>query len=105
MKNNINLKDKYNIHYTNEKCEKMKINGLLTLKYKNDESASLIYNSLEVDNENYLKGDLNNDTINYEINSESLGSFIATIDDLIASEIVSEKIIGKTKELWKVLYK
>lgn len=99
MKNNINLKDKYNIHYTNKKCEKMKINGLLTLKYKTDESASLIYNSLEVDNENYLKGDLNNDTIHYEINSESLGSFLATIDDLIASEIVSEKIIGKTKEL------
>ena len=105
MKNNINLKDKYNIRYTNKKCEKMKINGLLTLKYKTDESASLIYNSLEVDNENYVKGDLNNDTINYEINSESLGSFLATIDDLIASEIVSEKIIDETKELWKVLYK
>jgi hypothetical protein len=77
----------------------MKINGSLTLKYKTDKSASLIYNSLEVDNENYVKGDLNNDTINYEINSKSLGSFLATIDDLIASEIVSEKIIGKTKEL------
>lgn len=98
-------KTKYIIHYTNKKCEKMKINGSLTLKYKTDKSASLIYNSLEVDNENYVKGDLNNDTINYEINSKSLGSFLATIDDLIASEIVSEKIIGKTKELWKVLYK
>ena len=99
MKNNINSKDKYNNHYTYKKCEKMKINGLLTLKYKTGESASLIYDSLEVDNENYVKGNLNNDTINYEINSESLGSFLATIDDLIASEIVSEKIIGKTREL------
>ena len=77
----------------------MKINGQLTLKYKTDESASLIYNSLEVDNENYVKGDLNNDTIKYEVNSESLGSFLATVDDLIASEIVSENIINKTKEL------
>ena len=99
MKNNINLKNKYNIYYTNKNVKKMKIKGVLTLKYKTDESASLIYNSLDVDNENYFKGYLNNDTINYEINSESLGSFLATIDDLIASEIVSEKIIGKTKEL------
>ncbi len=77
----------------------MKINGLLRLKYKTNESASLIYNSLEVDNENYVKGELNNDTIQYEVNSESLGSFLATVDDLIASEIVSENIINRTKEL------
>ena len=76
----------------------MKINGLLTLKYKTNESASLIYNSLEVDNGNYVKSNLNDSSINYEINSESLGSFLATVDDLIASEIVSEKIIKKTKE-------
>lgn len=77
----------------------MKINGSLTLKYKSDESASLIYDSLEVDNENYVKGSLNEDTINYNISSESLGSFLSTIDDLIASEIVSEKIISKTERL------
>ena len=74
----------------------MKINATLRLKYKTDESASLIYNSLEVDNENYVESRLDNDTINYEINSGSLGSFLATVDDLIASEIVSEKIIKKT---------
>jgi hypothetical protein len=33
-----------------------------------------------------------------------LGSFLATVDDLIASEIVVEKIINKTKS-WEVLYK
>ena len=77
----------------------MKINGSLTLEYKTDESASLIYDSLEVDNENYVEGDLNENAINYNITSESLGSFLATIDDLIASEIVCENIIGKTGEL------
>ena len=77
----------------------MRIHGLLTLNYKTPESASLIYNSLNVDNENYVEGTLNNNIIHYKINSESLGSFLATIDDLIASEIVSEKIIDKTKEL------
>ena len=37
----------------------MKINGTLTLKYKTKESANLIYNSLEVDNENYVTSTIN----------------------------------------------
>lgn len=76
----------------------MKINGKLTLNYKNKESALLVYNSLEIDNENYLESEINDKTINYEINSKSLGSFIATVDDLIASEIVAEKILEKTNK-------
>ncbi len=75
----------------------MKINGSLRLKYKTEESASLIYSSLEIDNENYVEGSIKNRCIDYEISSESLGSFLATVDDLIASEIVAEKIIEKTK--------
>lgn len=75
----------------------MKINGSLRLKYKTEESASLIYSSLEIDNENYVKGSITKRCIDYEIASESLGSFLATVDDLIASEIVAEKIIEKTK--------
>ena len=58
----------------------------------------VVFDSLEVDNENYLKSRLNNDAIEYEINSEKLGSFLATVDDLIASEIVVEKIVEKTKQ-------
>ncbi len=77
----------------------MKINGSLRLNYKTENDASLIYNSLEVDNENYVESEINDNIIKYEINSESLGSFLATIDDLIASEIVCEKIINKTNEL------
>ena len=81
----------------------MKINGTLTLKYKTKESANLIYNSLEIDNKNYVESNINNDTIKYEINSNNLGSFLATIDDLIASEIVSEKIINETTGSFKNL--
>jgi len=76
----------------------MKITGSLTLNYKNKESASAVYNSLEIDNENYVESEINNETIEYEINSESLGSFLTTIDDLIASEIVAEKILKNTNE-------
>ncbi|WP_305515039.1 KEOPS complex subunit Pcc1 [Methanobrevibacter sp. V14] len=33
----------------------------------------------------------------YKITSEKLGSFLATVDDLISSEIVVEKIVEKSK--------
>ena len=76
----------------------MKISGNIEFKYKTDRDAQLVFDSLEVDNENYLTSELNGDTINYEINSKKLGSFLATVDDLIASEIVVEKITEKVKQ-------
>ena len=54
--------------------------------------------TLEVDNENYLKSRLDQNLITYNIHNDKLGTFLATIDDLIASEIVVEKIIDKTKQ-------
>ena len=82
----------------------MKINGDLTFIYKTSDDAKVVFDSLEIDNENYLTSKLNNNQIEYNVNSEKLGTFLATVDDLIASEIVVEKIVEKTKQ-WKVLYK
>jgi hypothetical protein len=75
----------------------MKINGDLTFIYNDANSARLVFDSLDVDNENYLKSKLNNNSIEYNISSAKLGTFLATVDDLIASEIVVEKIVEKTK--------
>ena len=76
----------------------MQIKSKTTLKYTDEKNAKLVYDSLEVDNENYLDSKINDKEIEYEINPQSLGSFLATIDDLIASEIVVEKIINNTSE-------
>ncbi|MBE6502436.1 MAG: hypothetical protein E7Z79_08365 [Methanobrevibacter thaueri] len=76
----------------------MKINGDLRFIYKNADDAKVVFDSLEVDNENYLKSKLNDNTIEYKVNSEKLGTFLATVDDLIASEIVVEKIVEKIKQ-------
>ena len=76
----------------------MKINGDLTFIYDSEENAKLVFDSLDVDNENFLKSKLNGNLIEYNVNSEKLGSFLATVDDLIASEIVVEKIVNKTKQ-------
>ena len=76
----------------------MKISGNIAFNYKNENDAKLIYESLEIDNDDYLESTLSKNQINYTITSEKLGSFLTTADDLIASEIVSEKIIENTKK-------
>ena len=62
----------------------MKIKGNLQLKYKNSKTAKTVYESLEVDN--------------IELDNDSLETFLSTADDLIASEIVVEKILETTKK-------
>ena len=76
----------------------MNIKGEIIFTYKDKKDSKLVYDSLEVDNEDFLESRLNNDRIEYEIVNDKLGSFLATVDDLIASEIVVEKIIEKTKK-------
>ncbi len=75
----------------------MKIKGKICLNYKTKESAKLVHDSLEVDNKDYVKTEINQNRIIYKINSETLGSFLSTADDLIASEIVVEKIINNIR--------
>ena len=59
--------------------------------------SALLIDSLEVDNKDYVKTEINQNMIIYKINSETLGSFLSTADDLIASEIVVEKIINNIR--------
>ena len=75
----------------------MEVKSKIELKYKTSEDAELSHQSLEVDNENFLDSKLEGNTITYEINSESLTTTLATIDDLIACEILSEKITSIDK--------
>ena len=70
----------------------MKVKSKIELKFKTRKNAEIIYQTLEVDNENFLKSELKDDTIIYETNNDSLTTTLATIDDLIACEILSEKI-------------
>ena len=76
----------------------MKIKGKLQLKYKNSKIAETVYESLEVDTIGFLDSKLKNDTIEYNLDNNSLESFLSTADDLIASEIVVEKILETTKK-------
>lgn len=68
------------------------------MEYKDSQYAEIVYKSLEVDNEGFVQSVLDGNVINFEIESDKLGSFLATADDLIASEILAEEIIKKTNE-------
>lgn len=68
------------------------------MQYKDSKYAEIVYKSLEVDNDGFVQSILDEDTINFKIESNKLGSFLATSDDLIASEILAEEIIKKTSQ-------
>ena len=76
----------------------MKIKSNMKLEYKNKEYAEIVYKSLEVDNEGFVEGTIDENIINFKIESDKLGSFLATADDLIASEILTENIIKNTNQ-------
>ncbi|WP_295592393.1 KEOPS complex subunit Pcc1 [uncultured Methanobrevibacter sp.] len=75
----------------------MQVKSKIELKFKTSKDAKIIYKTLEVDNENFLKSHLKDNTLVYETNNNSLITTLATIDDLIACEILSEKITSINK--------
>ena len=72
----------------------MKVKSKIELTFKTPEDAKITYETLEVDNENFLDSKLEKNTITYIIDNESLTTTLATIDDLISCEILGEKIIS-----------
>ena len=75
----------------------MKVKSKIELEFKTEENAQIIYKTLDVDNENFLDSKIEGNVITYETKSESLTTTLATIDDLIACEILSEKITAIKK--------
>ncbi len=76
----------------------MNIESNLKIKYINKESAEISYKTLNVDNEGFVKSKLDGNTIGFEINTDSLGTFLNTADDLIANEILVEEILQNSKK-------
>ena len=70
----------------------MKVKSVIELTFKTPQDAKIIYESLEVDNKNFLNSKLKDNSIIYTVDNDSLTTTLATIDDLIACEILSEKI-------------
>ncbi|WP_407416084.1 KEOPS complex subunit Pcc1 [Methanobrevibacter sp.] len=75
----------------------MKIKGKIIFTYDDEKDAEVVFDSLEIDNEGYLESKLSKNKIEYCLSNENIGSFLNTSDDLVASEIVVEKILKTQK--------
>lgn len=71
----------------------MKIEANISIEYTNSKYSEIAYKSLEVDNEGFVESEIKENRIDYKIKSETLGSFLMTADDLIASEILVEDVL------------
>ena len=77
----------------------MKIKTNIIIEYKDSKDAEISYKYLKVDDdEGYAESTIKDNIIDYTITSDSLGSFLATSDDLIASEILVEKVLDKSQK-------
>lgn len=111
-KNNFSIKIDYNnsCHYfitiINQYLRRsyVKIESNIQIKYNNIEDASIVFESLNIDNKGFVESeidDLKKSTINFNINSDSLSTFLATVDDLILCETLIEDVlesINKSKK-------
>ncbi|MEN6328677.1 MAG: KEOPS complex subunit Pcc1 [Methanobacteriaceae archaeon] len=71
----------------------MQITARLTFHYQKEEQARIAYQSLEPDNRNYLESEVINNDFICVIRGESVPRVLATLDDLIFSEILVEKVL------------
>ncbi len=74
----------------------MEINSKITFSYNTDEEAQIALGSLKPDNMDFVKAHVEGNNLICDLESRSLRTTLATIDDLIFCEIMAEKIIDFT---------
>ena len=72
----------------------MKINAEIKIKYKEAETAKIVFESLNPDNEDFLESEISYNIIHFNLKSDKLGTFLATADDLISSELTIEELLS-----------
>lgn len=74
----------------------MEIKCRFILEYRDERDAEIIYRSVKIDDEDFVKSYLDGRRIIAEIDAYSIGSLLHTINDYLACISVAEKVI-KTK--------
>jgi hypothetical protein len=70
----------------------MKIKAIIKFKYKTKEIAEIAYRSLEPDNIGYINSSIKGNYFICSLNGDSIGTILATADDLVFCETMIEKI-------------
>ncbi|MDR2966867.1 MAG: hypothetical protein LBU74_02835 [Methanobacteriaceae archaeon] len=71
----------------------MKVEAKIQIEYKDSKDADISFQSLKIENKGYIESDRKDNLLNFKIYSDSLSTFLATVDDLIFSERLVEKIL------------
>lgn len=73
----------------------MRVRCKLELNYSDARSAEIIYRSVKVDDERFVKSSLDGNKLIAEIETDSTGSLLHTLDDYLACISIAEKILDK----------
>jgi len=71
---------------------RMIIKTKIRLDYKDNKTARITFKALEPDNRGFIDGKIIGKSIIFKLESESIGSIRRSIDDLLVSEMIIEKI-------------
>jgi len=70
----------------------MKIKAAIKFKYRNEKSSEIAFRSLEPDNIGYIKSFTDGKYLICSLSGNSIGTLLATADDLVFCETMVEKI-------------
>jgi hypothetical protein len=76
----------------------MHIESTVTFTYKTKEEAMITSGSLKPDNMDFISSRVEDNDLIYKLESRSLKTTLATIDDILFCEMMAEKVIDFTKE-------
>ncbi|MEN4007012.1 MAG: KEOPS complex subunit Pcc1 [Methanobacteriaceae archaeon] len=79
----------------------MEIESKITFIYGTEEEARIALNSLKPDNIDFLKAHVEKNSLICDLKSNALRTTLATIDDLLFCEIMTEKIMDFTFDFLK----
>lgn len=75
----------------------MEIKSKITFTYKTQDEAKIALGSIKPDNMDFIKSYVEDDSLICKLESGSLRTTLATIDDILFCEMMTEKIIDLTK--------
>ncbi len=76
----------------------MKINARITFKYKTSRNAETEFKSLKPDNIGFIDSYKDNECFICNLNGDSIGTVLATADDLLFCEMMVERITEFVEE-------
>ena len=76
----------------------MQIESTVIFTYETEEEAKIALGSLKPDNMDFIESYVKNNSLICKLDTTSLRTTLATVDDILFCEMMAEKVIDFTKE-------